>query len=412
MCSIPNVLVSDSESEFSLAVGDTPNSHAASAVSDRNGVAESMPGLDRGWIYTADCLGTEKNHPPLYENYRGKTMTKYAHEKTYTCPMHPEVIRSQPGFCPKCGMALESLDVSVEDEENRELIDMSRRFWVSAALSIPVFILAMAHDLMPVLISGDFFTHWLQRIEFALATPVVWWGGWPFFQRGWRSVTNWNLNMFTLIALGVGVAWGYSVVAMIAPGIFPPALRNHDGRVAVYFEAAAVITALVLLGQVLELRARSRTSQAIKMLLELAPKTARRVYDDGKEEDIPLAQVQPGDVLRVRPGEKIPVDGVVQHGYSSVDEAMVTGEPIPVEKNAGDRLIGATVNGTGSLLMVAEKVGGETLLARIVTMVSAAQRSRAPIQKLADVVAAWFVPAVVIIAIITLSVWLLAPIEN
>jgi len=323
----------------------------------------------------------------------------------YVCPMHPEIIRSEPGFCPKCGMVLEARDVSGEEQESRELTDMSRRFWVSAALSIPVFILAMGHDLIPGLIAGDFFTHWLQWIEFALATPVVLWGGWPFFQRGWRSVINRNLNMFTLIALGIGVAWGYSVAATFAPGIFPPTLRNPDGMVAVYFEAAAVITALVLLGQVLELRARSRTNQAIRMLLELAPKTARRVLGDGKEEDIPLEQVQPGYVLRVRPGEKIPVDGVVQQGYSSVDESMVTGEPIPVEKNAGDRLIGATVNGTGSLLMRAEKVGGETLLARIVKMVSEAQRSRAPIQKLADVVAAWFVPAVVIIAIMTLIIW-------
>jgi Cu+-exporting ATPase len=323
----------------------------------------------------------------------------------YVCPMHPEIIRNEPGSCPKCGMALEPRDVAAEDEENRELTDMTRRFWISTALSIPVFILAMAHDLMPGLITGSFFTHSLPWLEFALDTPVVLWGGWPFFQRGWRSVITGNLNMFTLIALGIGVAWGYSVVATVAPGIFPPTLRNPDGRVAVYFEAAAVITALVLLGQVLELRARSRTSQAIRMLLELAPKTARRVTGDGKEEDIPLEQVKPGDVLRVRPGEKIPVDGIVQQGYSSVDESMVTGEPIPVEKNKGDRLIGATVNSTGSLLMLAEKVGGETLLAQIVRMVGEAQRSRAPIQKLADVVAAWFVPAVVIIAIITLIVW-------
>ncbi|MGZ8144461.1 MAG: copper-transporting P-type ATPase, partial [Methylosarcina sp.] len=323
----------------------------------------------------------------------------------YVCPMHPEIIRNEPGFCPKCGMALEPRDVSGQEEENRELIDMNRRFWISAALSIPVFILAMAHDLMPELIPGALFSHWSQWIQLALATPVVLWGGWPFFQRGWRSVINRNLNMFTLIALGIGVAWGYSVAATVAPGIFPATLRNSEGRVAVYFEAAAVITALVLLGQVLELRARSRTSQAIKMLLELAPKTARRVYGDGKEEDIPLERVQAGDVLRVRPGEKIPVDGVVREGYSSVDESMVTGESIPVEKNAGDRLIGATVNGTGGLLMLAEKVGGETLLARIVKMVGEAQRSRAPIQKLADSVAAWFVPAVVIIALITLIVW-------
>ena len=332
-------------------------------------------------------------------------MINDSYKKTFTCPMHPEIIRSEPGSCPKCGMALELRGIPGEDEENQELTDMSRRFWVSTGLAIPVFILAMAHDLIPGLITGSFFTHLLPWIEFALATPVVLWGGWPFFQRGWRSVISRNLNMFTLIALGIGVAWGYSVIATIAPWIFPATLRNSNGMVAVYFEAAAVITVLVLLGQVLELRARSRTSKAIKMLLELAPKTARRVTGDGKEEDVPLDQVQPGDLLRVRPGEKIPVDGVVQLGYSSVDESMVTGEPIPVEKNAGDRLIGATVNSTGSLLMLAEKVGGETLLAQIVKMVSEAQRSRAPIQKLADVVAAWFVPAVVIIAIITLIVW-------
>jgi heavy metal translocating P-type ATPase len=323
----------------------------------------------------------------------------------YVCPMHSEIIRSEPGSCPKCGMALEPRDVPPEDEENHELIDMSRRFWISTALSIPVFILAMTHDLMPDLISGSFLAHSLPWLEFALATPVVLWGGWPFFPRGWRSVITGNLNMFTLIALGIGVAWGYSLVATVAPEIFPPTLRNSNGMVAVYFEAAAIITALVLLGQVLELRARNSTSQAIKMLLELAPKTARRVHGDGKEEDIPLDQVRPGDVLRVRPGEKIPVDGVVQQGYSSVDESMVTGESIPVEKNAGDHLIGATVNSTGSLLMLAEKVGGETLLAQIVRMVSEAQRSRAPIQKLVDVVAAWFVPAVIIIAVITLIVW-------
>ena len=323
----------------------------------------------------------------------------------YVCPMHPEIIRSEPGSCPKCGMALEPRGIPGEDEENQELTDMSRRFWLSTGLAIPVFILAMAHDLIPGLITGSFFAHLLPWIEFALATPVVLWGGWPFFQRGWRSVISRNLNMFTLIALGIGVAWVYSVIATVAPWIFPATLRNSNGMVAVYFEAAAVITVLVLLGQVLELRARSRTSKAIKMLLELAPKTARRVTGDGKEKDVPLDQIQPGDVLRVRPGEKIPVDGVVQQGYSSVDESMVTGEPIPVEKKAGDRLIGATVNSTGSLLMLAEKVGGETLLAQIVKMVSEAQRSRAPIQKLADVVAAWFVPAVVIIAIITLIVW-------
>jgi len=369
-------------------------------------------------------------------------MTKYSHEKTYTCPMHPEIrlenpgncpkcgmslepmeskafevhteyvcpmhpeiIRSEPGTCPKCGMALEPRDISREEEENQELTDMSRRFWVSTALSIPVFILAMAHDLMPKLIPGAFFTHQLQWLEFALATPVVLWGGWPFFQRGWRSVINRNLNMFTLIALGIGVAWIYSVLATFLPQIFPLLMRNENDVVAVYFEAAAVITSLVLLGQVLELRARSRTSDAIKMLLELAPKTARIHHADGSETDIPLEHVKPGDILRVRPGEKVPVDGVVLEGNSSVNESMVTGEPIPVEKVVDMPLIGATINGTGSLLMRAERVGSDTLLSQIVHMVSEAQRSRAPIQKLADVVAGYFVPTVVLTAIITLTVW-------
>lgn len=332
-------------------------------------------------------------------------MTKYSHEKTYTCPMHPEIRLENPGNCPKCGMALEPRDISREEEENQELTDMSRRFWVSTALSIPVFILAMAHDLMPELIPGAFFTHQLQWLEFALATPVVLWGGWPFFQRGWRSVINRNLNMFTLIALGIGVAWIYSVLATFLPQIFPLLMRNENDVVAVYFEAAAVITSLVLLGQVLELRARSRTSDAIKMLLGLAPKTARIHHADGSETDIPLEHVKPGDILRVRPGEKVPVDGVVLEGNSSVNESMVTGEPIPVEKVVDMPLIGATINGTGSLLMRAERVGSDTLLSQIVHMVSEAQRSRAPIQKLADVVAGYFVPTVVLTAIITLAVW-------
>ncbi|MGZ8161810.1 MAG: copper-transporting P-type ATPase, partial [Methylobacter sp.] len=323
----------------------------------------------------------------------------------YVCPMHPEIIRNAPGSCPKCGMALEPRDVSGEEEENHELIDMSRRFWVSTALSIPVFIMAMAHDLMPSLIGGLLTLHQLQWLEFALATPVVLWGGQPFFQRGWASVVNRSLNMFTLIALGIGVAWIYSVLATFLPQIFPLLMRDENDAVAVYFEAAAVITALVLLGQVLELRARSRTSAAIKMLLGLAPKTARLHHTDGSETDIPLEQVNAGDILRVRPGEKVPVDGVVLEGASSVDESMVTGEPMPVEKFADMPLIGATINGTGSLLMRAERVGSDTLLAQIVHMVSEAQRSRAPIQKLADQVSGYFVPAVILTSIITLAVW-------
>ncbi len=321
----------------------------------------------------------------------------------YTCPMHPEIVRSEPGNCPICGMTLEPRDAPAED--NAELRDMTRRFWVSTALAAPVFVIAMVTDLLPQAMPKSISMTTLQWIEFALATPAVLWGGWPIFQRGWASVVNRHLNMFTLIALGVGVAWTYSLVAMLLPGIFPPAMRSMMGTVPVYFEAAAVIMALVLLGQVMELRARSQTSAAIKLLLGLAPKTARIVRADGKEEDIPLAQVQPNDVLRVRPGEKVPVDGVVLEGTSALDESMVTGESIPVEKTRDARLIGATVNGTGSLLMRAERVGADTLLAQIVHMVSEAQRSRAPIQRLADVAAGYFVPAVVGVALATLAIW-------
>jgi Cu+-exporting ATPase len=322
----------------------------------------------------------------------------------YTCPMHPEIIQDHPGNCPKCGMSLESRSVNVE-EKNEELIDMFRRFRVSAVLALPVFILAMIADLVPGWLPERLTMHTVQWIEFGLATPVVLWGGWPFFVRGWQSVVSWNLNMFTLIGLGVAVAWSYSVVALLFPGIFPPNMLHEGGTVPVYFEAAAVITALVLLGQVLELRARSRTNAAIKLLLGLAPKTARIVRADGSEEDISLDRVVPGDILRVRPGEKVPVDGVVTDGTSAIDESMVTGEPIPVEKSVDEPLIGATLNGTGSLLMRAEKVGSDTLLAQIVRMVSEAQRSRAPIQKLADIVAGYFVPVVVVIAVLTLIVW-------
>jgi Cu+-exporting ATPase len=286
-----------------------------------------------------------------------------------------------------------------------KFIDMSRRFWVSVVLAFPVFLSAMVAEFWPETVAEIIQPRGRQWAELALATPVVLWGGWPFFVRGWQSVVSRHLNMFTLIALGVGIAWAYSLVAIMLPGIFPASVRNQMGVVPVYFEAAAVITALVLLGQVLELRARSRTNAAIKMLLGLAPNTARIVRDNGTEEDIPLEQVRPGDTLRVRPGEKVPVDGTVLDGRSSVDESMVTGEPIPVEKTAGERLIGATVNGTGSLLMRAEKVGTDTLLAQIVRMVAEAQRSRAPIQKLVDIVAGYFVPAVVVISVITLIIW-------
>ncbi|MDT8398415.1 MAG: heavy metal translocating P-type ATPase [Pseudomonadales bacterium] len=327
-----------------------------------------------------------------------------ARKTEYTCPMHPEVIQDHPGNCPTCGMALEPKTVSVA-ADNDELKVMRRRFWVCSALALPVFLLAMSADLLPTWLPAWLSMPRVQWIEFTLATPVVLWGGWPFFVRGWQSLKTWNLNMFTLIALGVSVAWIYSVVALLWPQIFPPLMQMEGGLVGVYFEAAAVITALVLLGQVLELGARSRTNAAIQMLLSLAPNQARIVRADGKEEDIALEQVQHDDILRVRPGEKIPVDGTVIEGESTVDESMVTGEPMPVAKLSGAKLIGATVNGTGSLLMRAEKVGADTLLAKIVNMVSEAQRSRAPIQKVADTVAGYFVPVVVIVAALTFGVW-------
>ncbi len=325
----------------------------------------------------------------------------------WTCPMHPEVVRDAPGSCPKCGMALEPMTIAAEEEENPELMDMTRRFRVSVVLTVPVFLIAMRH-FIPVLSFLDrlapasFFT-WAELV---LSTPVVLWGAWPFFVRGWDSVVTWNPNMFTLIGLGTGVAYVYSLVAALFPGIFPASFRGEGGEVNVYFEAAAVITTLVLLGQVLELRARSRTGAAIRALLGLAPKTARRIKN-GSEEDVPLDQVQTGDFLRVHPGEKVPVDGVVTEGASTVDESMVTGEPIPVEKKKGERVIGATINGTGGFVMRAEKVGSDTLLAQIVHMVAEAQRSRAPVQKLADVVAGYFVQIVVSIAAVTFVVWAL-----
>lgn len=323
----------------------------------------------------------------------------------YTCPMHPEIVRDAPGNCPICGMALEPRTVTLADEENHELKDMQRRFWVSVVLTFPLFVIGMS-DLIPGAplqrVVSPIVLPWVQLI---LASPVVLWGGSPFFVRFWQSLVNRSLNMFTLIGLGVGVAYGYSVVGTLFPDIFPHSFRAHGDTVPVYFEAAAVITTLVLLGQVLELKARSQTSSAIKALLGLAPKTARRVAPDGSEQDVPLDQVQVGDLLRVRPGEKIPTDGVVVEGSSAVDEAMVTGESIPVEKKVDDRVIGSTVNGTGSLIMKAERVGSETLLSQIVQMVAEAQRSRAPIQKLADTVAAYFVPAVILIAIVTFIVW-------
>ncbi len=351
------------------------------------------------------CLHKFQEHPEQYLDKRTLPSHKTDGEPiTYTCPMHPEVAQDHPGYCPKCGMALEPVTFSIE-EKNEELIDMSRRFLVCIVLALPVFLLSMIADMVPAWLPDWLTMRLVQWIEFVLATPVVLWGGWPFFVRGWQSVQTWNPNMFTLIALGVSVAWIYSVVALLFPRIFPSAMQMEDGLVDVYFEVGAVITALVLLGQVLELRTRSQTNTAIRMLLDLAPNTARIVRKDGTEEDIPLEHVQPGDTLRIRPGEKIPVDGIVINGESSVDESMITGEPINAVKSAGDKLFGATVNATGSLLMRAEKVGSDTLLAQIVNMVAKAQRSRAPIQKLADVVAGYFVPIVVGVAAVAFIAW-------
>ena len=325
----------------------------------------------------------------------------------YTCPMHPEVVQEAPGDCPKCGMALEPASVSIEEERNPELIDMTRRFWVGTVLTVPVLVIAMGSylpGLEPLLkrtVPAEL-SHWL---ELAFATPVVLWSGWPFFQRGWKSVVAWNLNMFTLIAIGVGAAYAFSVVATLAPGIFPEAFRDPSGRIGVYFEVAGVIVVLILLGQVLELRARERTGGALRALLDLAPQTARRLTEGGDEQEISLDRVDKGDRLRVRPGDKVPVDGEVLEGRSAVDESMVTGEPLPIEKVAGAKVIGGTVNGTGTFVMRAEHVGSETMLAQIVQMVAEAQRSRAPIQRLADRVSGYFVPAVVTIAALAFAVW-------
>lgn len=325
----------------------------------------------------------------------------------YTCPMHPEIVRDAPGECPKCGMTLEPMTVSSEAESSPELVDMTRRFWVGALLTIPVLVLAMGPHVPGI---GPVLHAWVAKptanwIEFVFATPVVLWSGWPFFQRGWTSIVTRNLNMFTLIALGVGAGYAFSVVATVAPGIFPAAFRAADGSVGVYFEAAAVIVVLVLLGQVMELRAREKTGSALRALLDLAPATARRVAADGTDSEVTLDQVLAGDRLRVRPGDKVPVDGEVLDGRSSIDESMVTGEPIPVEKAAGEKVIGGTLNQTGSFVMQAEHVGSETMLSQIVQMVAEAQRSRAPIQRIADVVAGYFVPTVVAIAVVAFIVW-------
>jgi P-type Cu+ transporter len=323
---------------------------------------------------------------------------------SYTCPMHPEIVRDGPGSCPICGMALEAMTVGA-DEDDLELRDMSRRFWICLALTAPLVLLSMA-EMVPGLVPASVLASpGLVWVQLFLAAPVVLWGGLPFFERGWQSVLSRNLNMFSLIALGTGAAFVFSTVAAVAPQVFPESFRDHHGNLAVYFEPAAVIVTLVLLGQVLELRARRQTGSAIRALLGLAPKTARRIREDGKEEDVALDLVIPGDRIRIRPGEKIPVDGVVIDGASAVDESMITGEPIPLEKGSGDKVTGGTVNGTGGLIMRAERVGAETMLAQIIRMVSEARRTRAPIQRLADVVSSYFVPAVVIVALITFVAW-------
>ena len=350
------------------------------------------------------CKDRFAANPQAYLVKAPVVVTAADKEKIYTCPMHPEIRQKGPGNCPICGMALEPEEISLEEEENPELIDFTRRLKVSAVLTVPLLGLAMS-DLIPgrpVQMAVD--PTVMALIQLVLAAPVVLWGGWPFFVRGWQSVRNRNLNMFTLIALGTGMAFAYSALATFAPGLFPDSFRMH-GHLALYYEAAAVITALVLLGQVLELRARSQTGAAIRSLLGLAAKTAHRVKADGSEEEIPVEHIHIGDRLRVRPGEKVPADGKVLEGRSSVDESMISGEPIPVEKTAGMQVTGATINGTGSFVMEATRIGSDTLLSQIVKMVSQAQRSRAPVQKLADTVASYFVPAVVFVAIITAVVW-------
>ncbi len=350
------------------------------------------------------CVHKFRADPDGYLSGEARTPAPVKEGTKYTCPMHPEIVRDGPGDCPICGMALEPMTVSAEEEENPELIDMTRRFWVSAVLTLPVLLIAMG-EMVPGFDPGALIGETLSGyVQGALATPVVLWGGWPFFVRAWQSLRSMNLNMFTLIGIGVAAAYLFSLVALLLPGLLPEAFKIH-GRAPLYFEAAAVITTLVLLGQVLELKARARTSDAIRSLLKLAPDTAIRIGAHGKEEEVPLSEVRQGDRLRVRPGDKVPVDGEVAEGRSSVDESMVTGEPIPVEKGRGDPVTGGTVNGKGSFEMIARRVGSETLLSRIAQMVADAGRSRAPIQKLADTVAGWFVPAVILIAIASFIAW-------
>ncbi|MBK9452674.1 MAG: heavy metal translocating P-type ATPase [Bacteroidetes bacterium] len=353
------------------------------------------------YFCSAHCHDKFVAKPDIY--LAGKTpIEESASDTSYTCPMHPQIRQVGPGNCPICGMALEPAEVSLDDAPSPELADMTRRFWIGLILTAPVFILEMGGHLIGLHLMSIQTSNWVQL---SLATPVVLWAGWPFFVRGWQSIMNRALNMFTLIAMGTGVAWIYSIVATVAPDLFPDAFRSSDGSVAVYFEAAAVITVLVLLGQVLELRARERTSGAIKALLNLSPTTARRLDDADMEEEIGLDQVVAGNRLRVRPGDRVPVDGKVIEGSSNIDESMVTGESMPVRKQPADKVIGGTINGQGSFVMRAERVGRDTMLAQIVRMVSQAQRSRAPIQRLTDIVAGWFVPAVILIAILAFAAW-------
>jgi Cu+-exporting ATPase len=356
------------------------------------------------YFCSAGCQSKFEADPAKYMTpHAARPAAPARKDAIYTCPMHPEIRQVGPGACPICGMALEPVVATLDDGPNHELIDMQRRFTVGLALSLPVVVLDMGGHFTGLTMQlGQSLVNW---VEFALATPVVVWAGAPFFERGWRSLVSRNLNMFTLIALGTGVAWATSVVATVAPGLFPAAFRGHDGAVAVYFEAASVITVLVLLGQVLELRARARTGGAIRALLDLAPKTARRVGENGEDEEVPLDAVAVGDMLRVRPGEKVPVDGVVTEGRVQIDESMVTGEAMPVTKELGGRVIAATLNRSGGFVMRAEKVGADTMLARIVQMVAEAQRSQAPIQRLADRVASWFVPVVIGFALLAFAAW-------
>ncbi|MEG3146179.1 heavy metal translocating P-type ATPase [Sphingomonas sp. RT2P30] len=356
------------------------------------------------YFCSAGCLGKFVADPDRYLAPATASAPEAAPGTIWTCPMHPEIRQDHPGACPICGMALEPATVTADTGPSPELADMARRFWIALVLSLPVFVLEMGGHVFPALhhLVSMRVSVWIQLI---LATPVVLWAGSPFFQRGWASLRTRNLNMFTLIAMGTGVAWVYSVVAALAPGIFPAAFRSPDGTVAIYFEAAAVITVLVLLGQVLELRAREQTSGAIKALLNLAPKTARRVGADGNDEEVALDKIVVGDRLRVRPGEKVPVDSIVEDGRSSLDESMVTGESMPTTKAVGDKVIGGTINQTGALVIRADKVGRDTMLARIVQMVAEAQRSRAPIQRMADHVAGWFVPVVLAVALIAFAAW-------